>query len=439
MLAMVFCGLFAPISFAQGNGLFDALDKIKENAGSFLIQYSDINPWGDLKLSIVKKIQDKDEKYTGLKEVFSAAVGFDKEKKETYGVLATFLKKDIGLTNEEARSIVLSMDVVDFSNWGNLPPETKTKILTQYSDGKFNNEDISLDAILKFYKSDANPDKDMIAFVEKNFNGFVDNGVPNKNGQNLIKELAYQGEGQLHMAILAVAKVFRNLMGSIAVIFIVVSGIMMVFAQGDETKITEQKHAITYAIIGLVTILLIERLVTAIYGAPGGENAVLTPTSATQVSIEIYGLISYIKAILGSVAIFMIVLSGIRTVTSQGEEEKITTQRKAILWTIVGLGLILVNQVVVENIFTKPVQENAGQIQKTNVDTILGAFGTVTQFILGFVGLVAFALLIYGASTMVANYGNDELVEKAKKIIKNAIIGIIIILSAFAIVSTMIL
>jgi TRAP-type C4-dicarboxylate transport system permease small subunit len=333
--------------------------------------------------------------------------------------------------------------IVDFSQgrvWGNLPLETQALIKKQYPATFKNDEDISLDAIIHYYKSDANQDKDLVVFIQNNFDYLVDaKKVPNQDGKRLISEIAYQGESQLQAVILAVAKVFRNLMGSIAVIFIVVSGILMVFAQGDEAKISEQKRSITYAIIGLAVILIIERLISAIYGVPGGENLVLTKETASQVDFELYGLISYIKAIIGSVAIFMIVLSGIRTVTSQGEEEQVTTQRKAILWTIVGLGIILVNQVVVENIFIKPIRENAGQIQKTNVDTILGAFGKVTQFILGFVGLVAFAALIYGGASMVANFGNEEAVAKAKKIIMNAIIGIIIILSAFAIVSTMIL
>ena len=64
--------------------------------------------------------------------------------------------------------------------------------------------------------------------------------------------------------------------------------------------------------------------------------------------------------------------------------------------------------------------------------------GRVITFLLGFVGIIAFGMLIYGAATMVINYGDEEMVENAKKIIKNAIIGIIIVISAFALVATLI-
>jgi len=336
---------------------------------------------------------------------------------------------------------------VDFSlsenrKWGNLPLEaqqivsskpeyTKIDDLISAAEGKWTNR------------------QDLVNFIAGEFGDSViageapDPNDPTKtvvvltpNGEKIVSEIMYQGESQLHAVVLAVAKVFRNVMGALAVVWIIVAGIMMIFAQGEETKITEQKRAITYAIIGLIAIVLIERFVNAIYGIPG-EERMLTPSTALQVDREVYALISYVKATLGAAAIFMIILSGIKTIAAQGEEEKMTTQKKAILWTIIGLALILVNRVVVENIFTQPVRETGGQITQTNIQKILSLSGNVINFLLGFVGLAAFAALVYGGASMVANYGNDEMVERAKKVIKNAVIGIIIILSAYAIVNTM--
>jgi hypothetical protein len=441
IMAFVLCGVLAPFSlartFAQGNGLFDTLDVIKGKTQGYggVIQFSDQKPWGDLSDSIVKKIEAKG--FTGLKDVFAAAQYSDSQK--NYQALADFLKANFGLSDDEVNSIVLSINMIDFSQgrmWGNLPQET-IKLLASppYGSGIYPSLDTIIndanDAIAK--KTYATFD----AFV-KDIPGMADKpgGDLNKNGFLLLGEIIYQGESQLHSVVISVVQVLRNLMGSVAVVFIVVSGILMVFAQGDETKITEQKRSITYAIIGLVAILLIERMVSAIYGVPGEQRA-LTPNTAAQVSVEIYGLVSYIKAILGSVAIFMIVISGVRTLTAT-EEDQLISQRRAIRWTLVGLALILINQVVVENIFVKPAQSASGTITKTNVQNILDLFGKVAEFLMGFVGLIAFAALIYGAASMVINFGNDELVGKAKKIITNSLIGIVIILSTYAIVATMI-
>jgi branched-subunit amino acid transport protein len=77
-------------------------------------------------------------------------------------------------------------------------------------------------------------------------------------------------------------------------------------------------------------------------------------------------------------------------------------------------------------------------ITQDNITKLINLFGTILQYLLGFVGIVAFAALIYGGASLVANFGNDEMIQNAKKIITNAIAGIIVALSAYALVTTVI-
>src|SRR3989338_8153365 len=63
---------------------------------------------------------------------------------------------------------------------------------------------------------------------------------------------------------------------------------------------------------------------------------------------------------------------------------------------------------------------------------------TVANFIrvfLGLLGMVAVGLIIYAGFLWMTAGGNEEKVTKAKQLIVNAVIGLAIILSAFAIVS----
>ncbi|MFA6254990.1 MAG: TrbC/VirB2 family protein [Patescibacteria group bacterium] len=59
----------------------------------------------------------------------------------------------------------------------------------------------------------------------------------------------------------------------------------------------------------------------------------------------------------------------------------------------------------------------------------------IIRVILGFVGVIAIVIVIYGGYTWMTSGGNAEKIEKAKKILINAVIGLVIIFSAFAIVS----
>jgi hypothetical protein len=59
--------------------------------------------------------------------------------------------------------------------------------------------------------------------------------------------------------------------------------------------------------------------------------------------------------------------------------------------------------------------------------------GNVIRIILGLLGVVAIGLIIYGGFLWMTASGNEEQIEKAKKVLISALIGLVIILSAFAI------
>ena len=59
----------------------------------------------------------------------------------------------------------------------------------------------------------------------------------------------------------------------------------------------------------------------------------------------------------------------------------------------------------------------------------------IIRIVIGFLGIVAVGLIMYAGWIWMTSEGNEEKIEQAKKILTNAVIGLIIILSAFAIVS----
>jgi len=60
----------------------------------------------------------------------------------------------------------------------------------------------------------------------------------------------------------------------------------------------------------------------------------------------------------------------------------------------------------------------------------------IVNFFLGFLGVVAVIMVIYGGVTYVTAAGKDDAIGNAKKIITYALIGIVIILISFAVVNT---
>lgn len=62
----------------------------------------------------------------------------------------------------------------------------------------------------------------------------------------------------------------------------------------------------------------------------------------------------------------------------------------------------------------------------------------ITNFALSFLGLIAVIIIIYGGFLYVTAGGKDEQMEKGKKSVMYAIIGIIVVLSSYAVVNTLI-
>lgn len=60
---------------------------------------------------------------------------------------------------------------------------------------------------------------------------------------------------------------------------------------------------------------------------------------------------------------------------------------------------------------------------------------TVINYFLGLLGLVAVGFLIYSGILMVTAGGNDEQITKARKVIMYAVVGIVIILLSYTIVT----
>ena len=67
--------------------------------------------------------------------------------------------------------------------------------------------------------------------------------------------------------------------------------------------------------------------------------------------------------------------------------------------------------------------------------TLPQKIGAIIGAVLSFIGVAFLILMIYGGITWMTAAGNEEQIGKAKKIITAAIIGIVIVASAYAITS----
>jgi|WetSurMetagenome_2_1015567.scaffolds.fasta_scaffold299529_2 hypothetical protein len=79
------------------------------------------------------------------------------------------------------------------------------------------------------------------------------------------------------------------------------------------------------------------------------------------------------------------------------------------------------------------VATNQGTYAAANQNTIIVIAGTVVSTLLGLLGIIFIVLIIFAGISWMTAGGEEAKVEKAQKILKNAIIGLIVTASAYAI------
>lgn len=284
--------------------------------------------------------------------------------------------------------------------------------------------------------------------------------LPNPEAYGDIPAPATGGTAQQKFAQLVwgVIQNVRFIIGAVAIAMIVYAGFRLVTGWGKEDVYTQQKNNIFYAIVGLAVVGLAGEGANIFQVAcpeslpgqpkppciPGGfladPNALIRTALLFDQRTQI--VITFIKYLIGAVAILMIIRSGFRMITMGQSEEKISLDKKNLAYGALGLGLIIIADTIISQVLYKvdlskyPGVEGAEPAfsAERGVEEIVG----FTNFVVSLVGPVAVLALLAGGVMYITAGGQEDKMERAKRIIIAALAGLIIIYGAFAIVSTFI-
>jgi len=250
----------------------------------------------------------------------------------------------------------------------------------------------------------------------------------------------------------------RFIIGAIAVAMIVYAGFRMSIGWGKEEVYSQQRNAIFYAIIGLAVVGLSGEFshifqVACPESLPGqpavpcteggflaNPNALLRTAFLFDKTTQL--VITFIKYIVGAVAVLMIIRNGMRMITMGSSEDKIALDKKNIFYSMIGLIMIIIADSVVKKVLYKvdmtKYPGTGGVKPAINPTAGIQEIAGFTNFIVSIVGPIAVLALVAGGIMYIISGGKEDKMEKAKRLITTALIGLVIIYGAFAIVSTFI-
>lgn len=237
----------------------------------------------------------------------------------------------------------------------------------------------------------------------------------------------------------------RFMVGAVAVLIIVIAGIKLIMAQGNEEEFTKQKTTLMWGIVGLFVVGLAGELSQILDVDRGGflkdPNVMLQRSRLFNRSVEI--IITFAKYIIGSIAVLFIVRNGLRLVLLGGNEEEVKKDKQDIFYALLGLVVILVANPVINKVFFKiDTTKYAGvEAVKPSIDVqrLVLELAGMTNIVAAIAGPFALLSLMAGALMYAASGGEEEKIGKAKKIMLWALLGLVVIYGAFGIVSTFVL
>jgi len=256
---------------------------------------------------------------------------------------------------------------------------------------------------------------------------------PDQSGQSIVVDLVFGG-----------LRYVKIIVAVIGILYITIMGYALITSSDQEEKVTEARKGIVYTLIAFLMISMSQDI-GRIFDQTGGgllgsPQNILSKVRLFDKQIEIF--VTFIKYLIAAYATLMVLRSGIKMVTAGGKEEETTKHKKALMYSAGGLALITVGDIFINKVFYKVNKSVYSGITgvhpqvdvKAGVEEIVG----ITNFVVSFVAPIAVLVLIVGAIMYATSAGEDDRMDKAKRILVSAAIGIVIIYGAFALVSTVI-
>ena len=230
----------------------------------------------------------------------------------------------------------------------------------------------------------------------------------------------------------------------IGILFLTILGYTLIAEGGSEEQVTKARKGIVFTLIAFLMISMAEDFSEVF--RMGRDNQLLTKDGVrSKIAIfdfQVELFMTFVKYILGAYASVMLVRSGLKLVTAGGDEEVVTKHKKGLLYSVAGLSLIFVGDIFINQVFyvtdISGYASTGDTTKEITIDTEEGIaqIAGITSFIVQFVGPISILVLVAGGLMYITSGGDEEKMNKAKRLLIATGIGIMIIYGAFALVST---
>lgn len=205
--------------------------------------------------------------------------------------------------------------------------------------------------------------------------------------------------------------------GAVVFLFLFFYAASMIIFSMQDNAMTEAKNSFLYAIIGMV----VASVAVVIAGAviPGTGTLVNT----TQLEGPITNIFAFCLWAAGIAFLANVVVQGLRLVASEGEQEYIDRAKKRLITSVIGVGIVVLTKFIVDAALN------------LNMGLLSVEVSGIASFAVSLIGIAAVVAIIIGGVLLVVSV-DESFKEKAKTMIKTALIAVLAAALSYVIVKT---
>lgn len=163
---------------------------------------------------------------------------------------------------------------------------------------------------------------------------------------------------------------------------------------------------------------------------PGGKCSIPNPLGETTIIGLITKIVQFlVENIAIPLAVIAIILAGFNFVTAQGSATKLEGAKKNLLYTIIGLAVILSAEAIV--LFVRNLFGDQAAVQSPLLGRLKGVFNEI----IGVLFALATVYFAWGIIQMIQGSGNEKKIEDGRRHMVWGIIGMVIMAGVWGIVA----
>ncbi len=239
---------------------------------------------------------------------------------------------------------------------------------------------------------------------------------------------------------LSIAFWLKNFFVAIAVVFLIIGVLKLLFSWWDEEDVKKWRRNIIWTSVGIVVMQIATAVWRTLYLTD--ESQRVDGRLGWQFWINIFEpLVNLLTLLAGFGFLIMMVYAFYIIVSGGGDEEKLKKWKNIVIYAIIGFLFIRIPKMFVTAIYGEPTAAckdtslfsiGGCEMGEKKLEWAISIFGKVLTYINSFIMLITIILVIYAGWLVLISWGDEEKLKKAKNIALYIVIGLVLLVGGHA-------